>query len=85
MTSAIVLTLQKVRLRYYYYCGLPLQYYCLKHVCLQKEKNKNMVGLFCMYGYQFLYGKLEKDEYFRMLSKSTEMHGRQQHIHLIAI
>ena len=27
-TIAIVLTLQDVPLRYYYYCGLPLQYYC---------------------------------------------------------
>ena len=25
---AIVLTLQEVPLRYYYYCELPLQYYC---------------------------------------------------------
>ena len=25
---AIVLTLQEVPLRYYYYCGLPLQHYC---------------------------------------------------------
>ena len=45
----IVLTLQEVPLRYYYYCGLPLQYYCDTivwniYACL-KEEIKIMVGL----------------------------------------
>ena len=62
---AIVLTLQELPLRYYYYCGLPLQYYCDTvvlniYACLE-EKVKNMVGLFCMYGYQFLYGNKRKN------------------------
>ena len=64
MTIAIVLTLQEVPLRYYYYCGLPLQYYCDTivlniYACL-KEKIKIMVGLFCMYGYQFCIVPTEK-------------------------
>ena len=46
----------------YYFCGLPLQYYCDTivsniYACLN-ENIKNTVGLFCTYGYhQFSYGK----------------------------
>ena len=64
MTIAIVLTLQEVPLRYYYYCGLPLQYYCDTIVwniydCL-KEESKIVVGLFCIYRYQFCIEPTEK-------------------------
>ena len=42
MTIVIVLTLQEVPLRYYYYCGLLLQYYCLKHIFLFEEEIKTI-------------------------------------------
>ena len=52
-----------------------------------KEKIKNVVGIFCTFGpVPIFVWKQEKK--FTLLSKylyNAEMHGRQQHIHPIAI
>ena len=63
MTIAIVLTLQEVLLQYDYYCGLTLQYYLLSEIFML---DKNMVGLFDTYRYQFC---LETREKFQSIVK----------------
>ena len=44
-----------------------------------------MLGLFCTYWYQFLYGNERKISKYCQSPHFTEMHGRQQQIHPIAI
>ena len=90
MTIAIVLTLQEVPLRYYYYCGLPiailLRYYCLKHLCLFGGENQEYGRTFLLVRVPIFVWKQQKN--FSILFKFTylaEMIGMQQHIHPIAI
>ena len=93
MTIVIVLTLQEVPLRYYYYCGLPLQYNCDTiawniTACL-KEEIKIMLGFsVCTGVYIHVCFVLNQQKNIRMLSKSTniaEVHRMQKHVHPTAI
>ena len=66
--------------------AILLWYYIIWNIyaCL-KEEIKIMVGLFCMYGYQFV---LNQQKNIRILSKSTnlaEMHRMETAVHMAAI
>ena len=86
MTIVIVLTLQVMPLRYYYYCGLPLQYYCDTivwnfYACL-KEEIKIVVGFSVCMITSFV---LNQQKNIKMLSNLAEMHRMQKHVHPTAI
>ena len=83
-----LLTLQEVPLQYYYYCGLPLQFYKTFYACL-KEEIKIMVTYTYCKGTGFV---LNQQKNIRLLSKSTNLaemhttlHRMQKHVHPTAI